>query len=102
MNTDTRTADQITEGTWIVRFIAKHSPTPGLIARQAWTKLDMDSPFPDTAVYEMGFSISKEHNGTTLDSVERIAKIEGFSDFSPAKAWRVDKSGNVIDTFKWW
>lgn len=100
MNTDTttRTAADITNGTWIVRFDGVRKPN-GTLARQSWGKVSDRGLTRDSCIYDMPVAVS-EANSTTLESAEKIIGIAGFSDVLPIKAWETADGGKTFtDTF---
>ena len=95
-STETRTPEEITEGTWRVRFVGRRENT-GVIGGPRAT-LIATNEMTGMEVYEMGVSINKPINGTTMASATRIIEIAGFSDVLPILARRVD-GDTVIDEF---
>lgn len=93
----TRTAKDITNGSWIVRFTGKLRPT-GVIAKRNWVETDMT--IGSHKVYEAAISVS-ETNGTTLASAAKIIEVAGFRDVMPIVAWKIDENNGVEDTFRW-
>lgn len=95
--TETRSPEDINEGSWAVRFIGTHHNI-GLIARRNWVELDRPSPFPGTKVYEAVVSITPGY--TTLASAKKIIECGGeFTDVMPVMAWKVNDKHETIDTF---
>ncbi|MFZ2274737.1 hypothetical protein [Corynebacterium variabile] len=95
--TDTRTPEQITDGSWTVRFIGTPKSN-SVIARRGWAEVNVPSPFPGTKVYEANIVIRPGR--TTLASAKRILEIaHPVTDVMPVKAWKFNDQHEQTDTF---
>lgn len=95
-----RTADQITDGHWIVRFAGTKRNT-GIIAHSGITPTG--DHFGDQPVYDAPVSISETYNDTTLASAKRIIGVAGYGDVICFTAWKYDPTTGETtgDRFDW-
>jgi hypothetical protein len=96
--TTARLADEITDGSWIVRFTGDREST-GMIAARSW--VDTGLTLGSHTVYEAAVTIDREHNGTTLASAGKIITVMGFTNVIPLVAWRIE-NGEKTEKFEWY
>lgn len=100
MTTTPRTADQITDGHWIVRFAGTKRNT-GVIARSGIAPTG--DYFGDQPVYDAPCRISDAYCGTTLASAKRMIGVAGYDDVVCFTAWEYDPTTGETtgDRFDW-
>lgn len=99
-STASPTAEQITDGHWIVRFAGTKRPT-GVIANRGIVATG--EHFGDQPVYDAPIRISDVACGTTLASAARILNVSGYDNVVCFTAWRYDPtSGETTgERFDW-